>query len=252
MNHCFRLQLVPMALFLAFHWPGSEADHLSTPSFGVTNKWRHTSTPLYTFMSCNETAVPVSTFKVQTVTPIAIARTHCSTAHKAVNHFFETRTPVEPSYITHIPPSLYQICNTRSNNDYLRPSYTPTNTQYNLISHTLLWVVNARRSVVTACDCFVSKWLSVQLRIASCQSAPLARSNSPRTPHTLPVKQHHCTSCVCPKTLGSQAATGWCVGGLSWRQQVDGKKHGEKYVTSNTSFWQEIFSHHYQPITTTH
>jgi hypothetical protein len=157
---------------------------------------------------------------------------------------FEPRTPVEPSYITHIPPSLYQICNTRSNNNYLRPSFTPTNTQNNLISHTLLWFVNTRRSVVTACHCFVSKWLWVQLRIASCQSAPPTRNNSPRTPHTLPVTQHHRTPCVRPKTQGSQAVAGWRVGGLSWRQQVDGKKHGEKYVTSNTSFWQEIFSHH--------
>jgi hypothetical protein len=241
-----------MALFPEFLWPGSKSDHLSTPSFVVTNKWRHTSTPLYTFMSCTETAVPVSTCKVPTVTPNATARTHSSTAHKTANHFFKTRTPVEPSYITHIPTSLYQICNTRSNNDYLRPLFTPTNTQNNLISHTLLWVVNARRSVLTACHCFVSKWLWVQLRIALCQSAPPAQNNRPRTPHTLPVTQHHRTPCVRPKTQGSQAVAGWCVGGLSWRHQVDGKKHGEIYVTSNTSFWQEIFRHHYQPCNTIH
>ena len=162
-----------MALFPKFIWPGREADHLPTPSFGVMNKWSNTSTPLYTFMSCTETAVPVSTCKVQTVTPIATARTHCSTAHKTVNHSSETRAPVQPSFITHTPSSLHQICNTRSNNDYLRPSYTPTNTQNNLISHTLLWVVNAR-TVGNACDCFVWKRLWVQLRITSCQSAPPA------------------------------------------------------------------------------
>jgi hypothetical protein len=151
LNHCFRLQLVSMALFPEFLWLGSEADHLSTPSFGVTSKWSQTSTPLYTM--CTETAVPVSTCKVQTVTQIETARTHCSTSHKTVNHSFETRTPVEPSYITHIPPSLYQIFDTRSNNYDLRPSYTPTNTQNNLISHMLLWVVSARRTVVTNCMC---------------------------------------------------------------------------------------------------
>jgi len=112
------------------------------------------------------------------------------------------------------PPSLHQICDTRSNNDYLRPSYTPTNTQNNLISHTLLWVVTARRTVLAACGSFVLKRLWEQLRVTSWTSAPPARNNSPRTPHRLPVTQNHRIPCVRPMTQGSQAVAGWRVGGL--------------------------------------
>jgi hypothetical protein len=101
--------------------------------------------------------------------------------------------------------------------------------------------------VLNAGECFVLKTLWVQPRITSCQSAPPARNSSPRTPHSLPVAQHHRTPCLCPKTQSSQAVAGWRVRGLvmtsagrreeTWRKIRDLKKRrsDKKYVVITLS-----------------